>query len=355
MTLEDLGYNDVLKSYKVDQNLDSFEAGRIISEHKDRYTVKTKTGEFDSELIGNLRFTAESRYDFPAVGDWVAISEYDAGKALIHAIYPRHSIIERQAVGKSGQTQIIATNIDYGLIVQSVNRDFSINRLERYLTICNASNVAPIIILSKIDLIDEPALSTLLSQIEERVKAIPIIPISNQSHMGLDKLATLFEKGKTYCLLGSSGVGKSTLLNNMTGAAVMDTGAISESIDRGKHITSHRELIVLENGGILIDNPGMREVGIADSTMGLEVTFDAIVKLSQSCKFKDCTHTNEKGCAILEAIETEELDTDSYENFQKLQKEKTHYESSTIEKRRKDKDLGKLIKSVKKDRKRNKY
>lgn len=150
VTLEDLGYTTDLESHRKDQNLDSFEVGRVISEHKERYVVKSEEGEFDSELIGNLRFTAESRYDFPAVGDWVAISEYDENKALIHAIYPRNSIIERQAVGLTGQKQIIAANIDYGLIVQAVDRDFNLNRLERYLTICNASRVKPFVILNKI-------------------------------------------------------------------------------------------------------------------------------------------------------------------------------------------------------------
>ena len=355
ITLADLGYTASLEAYRKDQKLDAYSVGRVISEHKDRYVVKTDTGEFDAELIGNLRFTAESRNDFPAVGDWVAISEYDEHKALIHSIYPRHSMLERQAVGKSGQKQIIATNIDYGLIVQAVNRDFNINRLERYLIICNAANVEPVIIISKIDLIDESALKKLLDQIDERIKDVPVIAISNLSQIGLDKLADIIKNGKTYCLLGSSGVGKSSLLNNLTGEELMNTGAISQSIDRGKHITSHRELIVLEHGGILIDNPGMREVGIADTTSGLELTFDAIVKLSQNCKFKDCTHINEKGCAILEALEAEEIDKDSYKNYQKLQKEKSHYESSIVEKRKKDKDFGKMIKNIKKDRKRNKY
>jgi 3-isopropylmalate dehydratase small subunit/acylphosphatase len=188
ITLEDLGYNASLEQHRKDQNLESFNVGRIISEHRDRYIVKSITGEFDSELIGNLRFTAESKLDLPAVGDWVAISEYDEGKALIHSIYPRHSILERQAVGKSGERQIIATNIDYGIIVQAVNRDFNINRLERYLTICNASKVKPIIILSKIDLIDELELKTQMNQIAERIKDVPVIAISNQSHIGLDSL-----------------------------------------------------------------------------------------------------------------------------------------------------------------------
>ena len=155
MTLEDLGYTSELAAHRKEHLLESFGLGRLTSEHRGRYTVKTENDEFDAELVGNLRFSAESKHDLPAVGDWVSISEYDENKALIHAVFPRKSIVERKAVGKMGQTQIIATNIDFGLIVQSVNRDFSVNRLERYLTICNASKIEPIIVLSKVDLIDK--------------------------------------------------------------------------------------------------------------------------------------------------------------------------------------------------------
>ena len=355
MKLEDLGYNKNLEEFRKQQNLDLFDVGRVILEHKDRYVVKTSTTEFDAELIGNLRFTAESRYDLPAVGDWVAISAYDENKALVHAVYPRHSIIERQAAGKSAQTQIIATNVDYGLIVQSVNRDFNINRLERYLTICNTSNVEPIIILSKIDLIEEQELIELLHQIKDRIKDISIIAISNQSYVGLDKIKNILDKGKTYCLLGSSGVGKSTLLNKLSGKELMNTGEISERIDRGKHVTSHRELIVLEKGGIFIDNPGMREIGVTNTTVGLEITFDKIVELAQFCKFNNCTHTIEEGCSIQDAVENGEIDSDSYANFKKMEKERAFFESSAEDKKKKDKNLGKLIKNVKKQRKQNKY
>jgi len=354
MTLENLGYHKELEEYRKDQGLGSFDVGRVISEHKDRYTVKTDANEFDAELIGNLRFTAQSRSDLPAVGDWVAISEYDENKALIHAVFPRKSIIERKAVGKLGQAQIIATNIDVGLIVQSVNRDFNINRLERYLTICNASKIEPIIVLSKVDLVEKNELEELLKQIKERVKNVPVFPISNQSQLGIDPLKSKLIKGYTYCLLGSSGVGKSTLINTLAGINLMETGEISQSIDRGKHVTSHRELIVLENG-ILIDNPGMREVGITDISDGLEVTFNQIITLTQNCKFSDCTHINETGCAVLEAIENEELDYDSYANFIKMEKERIHFESDAQERKKKDKDFGKMVKNMKKQRKDNKY
>ena len=350
MTLEDLGYNSDLEDYRKEENLDSFGIGRVILSHRDRYTVKTESNEFDCELVGNLRFTVTDKSKLPSVGDWVAISEYDEGKALIHAVLPRSSILERKAVGKLGQTQIIATNIDVGLIIQSVNRDFSVNRLERYLTICNASKIDPIIILSKIDLIKESELEELLSQAHDRIKNVPIIAISNQSKIGIDDIRSKLIKGSTYCLLGSSGVGKSSLINSLVGEEILETGIISESIDRGKHVTTHRELIVLENG-ILIDNPGMREVGITDMSGGVEMTFDEILSLAIDCKYSDCTHTNENGCAVLTALENDELNPESYENFLKMEKERMHFDSSAQERKKKDKNLGKLIKNMKKHNK----
>ncbi len=354
MTLEDLGYNIELENYRRGQNLDSFGVGRVISEHKERYVVKTTEGEFDAEIIGNLRFSAQKRSDFPAVGDWAAISEYDEEKVLIHSVFPRKTIIERQAVGKKGEKQIIATNVDFAFIVQAVDRDFNINRIERYLTICNTSNVKPIIVLNKIDLINEIELKKLISKVQERVKQVPLIEISNETKKGIEKLKKLMLKGKTYCLLGSSGVGKSTLLNNLSGRQLMKTKTVSTSTNKGRHVTSHRELLVLQNG-ILIDNPGMREVGIADSTSGLEKTFRTTIELSKNCKFKDCTHTTEIDCAILEAVSKGEIDTVSYENYLKMEKEKEHFELTVAEKRKKDKDFGKMIKHFKKTRKSNKY
>jgi ribosome biogenesis GTPase len=355
MTLDDLGYNEELEYYRKTNNLDSFGVGRVISEHKERYIVKTIENEYDAEIIGNLRFTAHKRSEFPAVGDWVSISQYDEDKVLIHSIFPRKTIIERQAVGKHGEKQIIAANIDFAFIVQAVDWDFNINRIERYLTICNASNVKPIIILNKIDLINDAELSNLILKVQERVKEIPVIAISNESKKGIEGLKEWIVKGKTYCLLGSSGVGKSTLLNNLSGKQLMRTNTISASTKKGRHITSHREMLVLENGGILIDNPGMREVGIVDSTVALEMTFEAIFQLSKDCKFKDCTHTTEIECAVLEALSKGEIGRNFYENYLKMEKEKEHFESTISEKRKKDKDFGKMIKHFKKSRKSNKY
>jgi len=348
MKLEDLGYTDKIEKFRIDNNLTGFETGRVISEHKERYKVRTASGEFEAEIVGNMRFTAKNREDFPAVGDWVALTTYDADFAVIHKILPRFSVIKRQAVGQPGEIQVIAANIDYAFIVQAVDRDFNINRLERYLTICNASKVSPIILLSKTDLISQHQISELLENINTRIKNVPVIAVSSETRDGYKAIEAAIEKGKTYCMLGSSGVGKSTLLNNLSGKSIMKTDTISEMTNRGRHVTSHRELIVLENGGILIDNPGMREVGIADFTGGLEITFDRIVNLSQYCKFKDCTHTNETGCSVLEAVEKGEIDKASYDNYLKMEREKARFESTLEERRKKDREFGKMLKNYKK-------
>ncbi len=355
MTLAQLGFKDDLEAYRREEGLDSFEVGRVTTEHKERYEVSTELTQYECELVGNLRFTAESREDFPAVGDWVAISVYDEGKALIHHIYPRSSIIERQAAGISGQKQIIATNVDFGLIVQAVDRDFNLNRLERYLTICHSSGVQPVVVLSKTDMLSQDDLLVFRKNIEDRVEDIKVIIVSNRISHGYTELETFIQPGKTYCLLGSSGVGKSTLLNHLAGQDLMETSAISDSVNKGRHTTSHRELIVLDKGGILIDNPGMREVGITDASGGLDVTFEGILEQSGNCKYKDCSHQNEDGCAVLEAVENGEISEEAFNNYQKLQREKEHFESTVHERRQKDKSFGKLIKNVMKERKRNKY
>ncbi len=355
MKLEDLGYNESFEKFRTEQGLDGFEVGRIIAEHKERYALRNGQNEFEAELIGNLRFNAVSREDFPAVGDWVAFSEYDENKALIHAILPRQTIIERQAVGKFGEKQIIATNIDFAFILQAVDRDFNINRIERYLTICHTSKVEPIVVLNKIDLIEEQQVEELVKLVQQRIKDTRVIAMSNESGKGIEEVRDCIQTGKTYCLLGSSGVGKSSLLNNISGKELMKTDVIGEGTNRGKHVTSHRELIVLEEGGILIDNPGMREVGIADASAGLELTFEQIMELATECRYKDCTHVHENGCAVIEAVEDGEIDSDAYENYLKMEKEKNFFESSQAEKKKKDKDLGKVIKHFKKERKKGKY
>ncbi|NQU88220.1 MAG: ribosome small subunit-dependent GTPase A [Mariniphaga sp.] len=355
MLLEELGYNHELEQFRIDQNLKDFEVGRVVTEHKERYIVKTDENVYDSEVIGNLRFTAQDRSDFPAVGDWVAISVFDSSNAVIHKILPRKSVIQRQAVGKEGEIQIIATNVDYAFIVQAADMDFNINRLERYLAISASANVEPIIVLTKTDLIDVAELDSMLNQIKERIDIEFVFTVSNISKTGYEELIKVFIRGKTYCFLGSSGVGKSTLINNLSGQELMKTNSISSSTNKGRHITSHRELILLEKGGILIDNPGMREVGIADLEGSLDNVFDDIKQLSNQCRYANCEHVHEKGCAVLEALESGAINKSSYDNYLKLKKENEHFQSSVAEKRKKDKQFGKMVKDFKKHRNQNKF
>lgn len=354
MILEDLGYNENFEKFRIENKLENFEVGRVITEHKERYIIKTVKGEFEAEITGNMRYSAKDRSDYPAVGDWIALTTYELDFAIIHKIFPRETIIERQAIGQFGDKQIIATNLDYALITQAVDRDFNINRIERYLTICNSAKVDPILILSKTDLLNEIELELLMTELKSRIKNVQIIPISNQTKNGYDKITKILLKGKTYCLLGSSGVGKSTLINNLVGQEILKTSTLSSITNKGRHTTSHRELTILENGSILIDNPGMREVGIVDKTDGLEITFDAIIKISRECKYKDCTHIHEKECAVVNAVKNGIIDKTSYLNFLKLEKEKAHFESTVAEKRKKDKEFGKMVKNYQKDMSRNK-
>jgi len=349
MKLEDLGYNESHEKFRIENKLDDFEIARVIAEHKERYVVRTAEGECDAEITGNLRFTAKSREDFPAVGDWVALIRADADFGIIHSVFPRFSLLSRQAVGKPGERQIIATNVDSALVVQAADRDFNINRLERYLTICHEAKVAPVIVLTKTDLVDATRRDEILGSIRARIKHIPVIAISNETGEGMTALMELITRGRTFCLLGSSGVGKSTLINNLSGRNVMETGSISTSTNKGRHVTSHRELTILANGSILIDNPGMREIGIADASEGLATTFDKILHFGAQCRFTDCRHTNEIGCAVIDAVEQGEIDRDTYENFLKLDREKQHFDLTVSEKRNKDKAFGKMLKNFKND------
>jgi len=349
MNINDLGFNADLAAFLQEKNLSDFSVGRVTQEHRERYVVSDGDKEYEAEITGNLRFSASSRTDFPAVGDWVAMTVYDSDQAIIHEILPRKSTLERLAVGKPGETQIISTNIDAAFIVQAISNNFSINRLERYLTICYSANIQPVLVISKIDLCTGEEIHNAISSLEKRDRSIKYILLSNLTLQGLDQVMDFIQKGRTYCVIGSSGVGKSTLINNLLKKNILKTGQISLSTNKGRHVTDHRELFVLENGGIIIDTPGMKELGIADSANGLEITFDLIVNLSHQCRFKDCTHTNEVGCNVIAAVNNGEIDKASYENYIKLQREKAHYESTIAEKRKKDKVFGKLIKNYYKD------
>jgi len=353
MTLTDLGYNTRLEKYILENNLTDFTVGRVTQEHRERYIVSTGISEYNAEITGNLRFTAGSREDFPAVGDWVTMMVVDSKLAVINIVLPRKSVLERQAVGKYGEKQIISANIDVALIVQSIDNNFNINRLERYLTVCYSAKIEPVLVISKIDLATGSDLKKAIVNLEKRDRKIKRILLSNTTRQGFDKLSGFMEKGKTYCVVGSSGVGKSTLINNLLKRNILKTGEISESTNKGRHISDHRELFVLENGSIIIDTPGMRELGVTDNDGGLKTTYQAIFELSLKCKFPDCTHSNETGCAVLEALDNEIIDKESLDNFKRIQREQQRFQASVAETRKKEREFGKMRKNYMKDKKKN--
>lgn len=351
MTLYNLGYSKELETYVQENELSQFIIGRVIREHRERYAVSDGENEYDAEITGNLRFTATSRSDFPAVGDWIAMTVFDASQAFIHSVLPRKSVLERQAIGKHGEKQVIGANIDYALIVQSIDSNFNINRLERYLTICYSAVIEPLLVISKVDLAGTDEINNVTGSLAKRDKKVATIFISNQTKDGLTELENILEKGKSYCLVGSSGVGKSSLVNNLQDRVRLKTGEISSSTNKGRHITSHRELFILDNGAIIIDTPGMRELGITEDEDGLKGSFEEIITLGQSCRFNNCTHTDEAGCAILEAIDNGDIDPATFENYRKIEREQQRFTSTIAEKRKKDRDRGKLIKSILKRKK----
>lgn len=329
--------------------------GRVIAEHKERYLVHTEEADhLETEVTGQLRFSAESRSDFPAVGDWVVLTVHDQ-LGIIHAILPRHSLLKRRAVGQTGEVQVIAANLDFAFIIQALGRDINFNRLERYLTICYDADIQPIVIVTKTDLWPSAEVDEIIIQMKKRVPNIAIIPVSNVTQSGLAEIKKTIIPGKTYAFLGSSGVGKSSLINNLLGIPLMATQEVSTSTSKGKHRTTHRELHVLSDGGILIDNPGMREVGLTDTNQGLELTFEEIKLLAVDCRYKDCTHVHEQGCAVIRAVEEGRLEAGIYSNYIKMYKETAFFESSALEKRRREKEAGKMMKNYKKDIQRNNF
>jgi ribosome biogenesis GTPase / thiamine phosphate phosphatase len=342
-SLEDLGYDEFFESNRKKLNLDAFEVARVIAEYKGAYKVKNENGEFLAKITGKQMFKAFLREDYPAVGDWAAITLPDKEHAVIHAVLPRKTIIKRKYGGKN-ETQIIATNIDVAFVIQAPGRDYNLNRFERYFAIAEDGGVKPAIILNKIDLISKEELESKKAEIKNRFENIDLITASTLTNDGLEKLTAYIEEKKTYCFLGSSGVGKSTLINRLIGENVIETKDISDYSNRGKHTTTRREIYFLKEGGIVVDNPGMREVGMTEVSAGIDNFFSEITDIGKKCKYPDCTHTQEPGCQVLLALVSGKINESQYSNYINLKKEAEYYKMTKLEKREKDKQFGKFIK-----------
>lgn len=351
---EDFGYNSFFESSRNKLDLGNFSVARVISESRGVYKVKNADGEYLARVTGKQMFKASLREDYPAVGDWVAISEPDGEQAVIRGILERKTIIKRKSgdknrIGEKSETQVIATNIDVVFVVESVDRDYNLNRFERYFAIVKNGGAELVIILNKIDLLSKEGLDEKIVELKDRFKGIDIISTSTIQNEGLKDLKQYIKKGNTYCFLGSSGVGKSSLINKLLGEEAIKTGDISTYSGRGKHVTTTRQMYFLKNGGIVIDNPGIREVGITDVDKGINATFDEITELAKNCKYTNCTHTQEPGCKVIDAVNSGKLDKEKYSNYITLKKESEYYEMSDFEKRKKDRQFGKFIKKAKKE------
>jgi len=355
MALEKLGFDDWFKKRTDPEKNDKYQIARVIIVNKGSFVIGNENNAVIAETTGKYFFNVVSALDMPTIGDWV-YAEYSNNDsfALIHKIFPRKTILQRKTSGKKIEFQLIAANIDTAFIVQSLGPNYNLRRLERYLVMINESNINPVVLLSKNDLLSKDYIEKKISEIHSSMPDVHIISFSNINNSGVNEIEKLLIPGKTFCLLGSSGVGKTSLLNNLLSEERFETKTIREKDGKGRHATTRRQLIVLENGAILIDTPGMRELGDMGSESGITSTFDDILNLSGQCRFNNCTHTHENDCAVLAAVKEGEISQERYQNYLKLKKESVYNEMSYLEKRKKNKKFGKYYKSAKKNILKNK-
>jgi ribosome biogenesis GTPase len=350
MKLRDLGFNQWFEAHSTEFRQEGCSFARVSAVDRGSYLIKNESTEVPAELTGKLSYHIESSVDLPCVGDWVTVNYYNNDTAaIIHMVFPRKTFLRRKTAGENVDYQMIAANIDIAYIVQSCHYDFNPRRLERYLVIAADGHVEPIVILTKTDLIPSNELDQKIAGISSVTKA-KVIALSNITGVGFDEFQQTLSPGKTYCLLGSSGVGKTTLINRLIGQETFHTKTVSDT-GEGTHTTSRRQLIVLSQGAMLIDTPGMREVGIVSAGDGVNIGFEEIVILSANCRYMNCSHKREPGCAVRAAVENGELSEERYSSYIKLKKESEYHEMSYLDKRKKDKAFGRFIKSVKKQMK----
>ena len=318
--IKQYGWNDSFAQALPEQKI----PGRIILEHKSNYRVMTDFGEWPATLSGNYRHS-HGRDEFPSVGDWVALEQMPGeDKGIIHQLMPRSSRFARKAAGETSEMQTIAVNLDYVFLVMSLNHDFNVRRLERYMVAAWDSGAMPIVVLTKSDQCEDP--SSYLKEVADTAFGVDAFAVSAVTGAGMEAFDRYLANGKTGALLGSSGVGKSSLINALTHSDKMAVQDIREDDSKGRHTTTHRELVLLPGGGLLIDTPGMREFQLADSADGLESSFQDVTSLAAECRFRDCSHQQEPGCRIQEALGTGELPEDRYASYLKLQRELDYIE-----------------------------
>ena len=362
MNLEDLGWDSYFESqFNNFENNDNLEPARITQEHKGIYMMINAGGEYLAEISGRMRYTARGYSDFPAVGDWVLAKIFpEEKKGIIHAVLKRKTRFSRKAVLSGGmpdsqgktEEQVIAANINTVFIVNSMDNDFSLRRIERYMTSVYDSNMNPVIVLNKSDIVSH--IENYINQTESIAFGVPVIPVSGLTGKGIDDLRKYIHSGETIVFLGSSGVGKSTIINSLAGTDRQKVKAVRAADHKGRHTTTTRELIILPEGGIVIDTPGMREFQPWKGEKDTGNAFEDIESFAAKCRFKNCSHETEPGCAVKSALNNGDLDSARYNNYLQMKKE-ARYLETRVEKRaelaekKKWKEIAKLQKHFKKN------
>lgn len=347
MNLSDLGFSSWFQEQSGAPPSPECRIARVSAVNKNSYLLRNETCEVFAELTGSLEYLADSTLDIPTVGDWV-FAQYHNGEtfAIIHGLLSRKTMLRRKTPFKKVDYQLIAANIDTALILQACDFDFNLRRLERYLVMVKEGGIEPLLLLTKSDLVSPKTVQQHIDAVNRVNPHCRVIPVSNLTGDGLGQVRQLLQPAQTYCLLGSSGVGKSTLINNLVGHSQFETNIVREKDGKGRHTTTRRQLIVLDEGAMLIDTPGIRELANIGAEQGIGEVFADLQELAQKCRFSDCSHTREKGCALLEAVSSGEVSEERYRSYLKLLKESEAYELSYLERRQKDKEFGKRVKQV---------
>ncbi len=299
-----------------------YTAGRVYEAHKNFYFLHTENGDLQAKISGKMRHESIVGGDFPAVGDWVVIQvRNEEGEATIHAVLPRFSKFSRKVAGGVTREQVLAANVDTAFLVSALNNDFNVRRMERYLAVACESGADPVIVLNKADLFTDDVIEAKIAEAKKSAADVPIFAVSALTGQGMQDLIGYIAKGKTAVFLGSSGVGKSALINALVGRYEQKTNTVREGDDKGRHTTSFQKLIVMPEGGMVIDTPGLRELQLWDVEGGLGDAFKDIEEIAGGCRFNDCLHGSEPGCAVREAVDTGTLDAGRLESYLKLRQE----------------------------------